>query len=407
MSVQPNQTEPADRMKDVSRFLPSQRGELTEQPQPGLQVPPTISENDMSKTLTDDDLGIIKTASEQPAAVKKINSYRPLVVKESSTVICIRERSSPIPDESKFGPKDFPVNMGRIEDRFTQALLFDQEGNLVINGAWEVLLAQSECKNNLKSTKTKQVPMRFAGEYKLAGGMIDEGETPEQAARRELHEEFMIDLPEDPEQVKFRFLEVKQMPPMNSRSDIIYCYVAIASENPWLEALNIDAQNEMLARKREVFAEKVASEEYWEMSFEEKEEHSPEIYQLRWLDTAEAVKHQYTSLCQELVFVNEWQQQQYETLGITARDPMLFTLFAALQIDTFPNMATLLEYVQGKEKKEREELRKGQWLLPSSTPQQVAIQLKAKLMNSKEWNLMFKTCKDRQELIAERLAKSV
>ena len=37
-----------------------------------------------------------------------------------------------------------------------------------------------------------QVPMRYPGEWKFAGGVVDADETPLQAALRELEEEFQV-----------------------------------------------------------------------------------------------------------------------------------------------------------------------------------------------------------------------
>lgn len=44
-------------------------------------------------------------------------------------------------------------------------------------------------------TKRPESLRRHAGQWALPGGRLDEGETPEQAALRELHEELRLDLP--------------------------------------------------------------------------------------------------------------------------------------------------------------------------------------------------------------------
>jgi len=351
----------------------------------------------MSADMMDRSMSVTRTRSAQPDAVKKVNTTRPLVVRESSVILCIRPAKGSC---SGFNIKDYKIGK-KIQDRMTQGLLFSKEGHLVIDGSWEVLLAQSEVQNNLKTTPQKTVPMRFAGEWKTAGGGRDEGESAREAAIRELKEEFLVDLPEDQSQVNIHLLEVSQTPPIKSVSDIIYIYVAMSQENPWLENIDVDAINAKLAKKREDFKEVCASGAYWKMNFLEKEHWSPEIYELSWLDMGEAVKHMYTSMCdEEGIYVNDYQKREFERLGLTCRDPMLLTMFVLLELDSFPSVDQLIEYT--KDKEEAKELRAQQWLFPSMAPMEVAGALQNKLMNSEKWGLMFRSTEERTKLITTR-----
>eukprot|EP01052_Picozoa_sp_SAG31_P038106 SAG31_NODE_5031_length_2792_cov_2.309320_3_plen_95_part_00 len=60
--------------------------------------------------------------------------------------------------------------------------------------AFQVLMGQAEVVNWLRSTPVHQAPMRYAGEYKFAGGVVDEGESVAAAGLRELEEEFLAPL---------------------------------------------------------------------------------------------------------------------------------------------------------------------------------------------------------------------
>ena len=88
---------------------------------------------------------------------------------------------------------------------------------------------------------------RYAGEYKFAGGTVDEGEIVAEAGARELAEEFLepvgVALPAD---AKIRPFVVKQTMPVRSKSNLMFNFVALASENPWLETLDIPSVNDAL-----------------------------------------------------------------------------------------------------------------------------------------------------------------
>ena len=113
-------------------------------------------------------------------------------------------------------------------------------------------MGQSEVQNYLKSEEGDREPrlMRYAGEYKFAGGSVDAGETLEQAARRELEEEFGCRVPPE---ARLRVFDVKQTRPVQSTSFIMNSFLCLESENPWLAALDAPALNRGLAARRAAF----------------------------------------------------------------------------------------------------------------------------------------------------------
>ena len=122
----------------------------------------------------------------------------PLRVRAAATVICIRskeggncalsleEATHNEPPGSELG-SDASARM---------LILFGEKRRAVFHSNWEVLMGQGEVQNWMRSRPGHQVPMRYAGEWKFAGGVVDPGETPQQAAVRELGEEFQVQLNE-------------------------------------------------------------------------------------------------------------------------------------------------------------------------------------------------------------------
>ena len=90
-----------------------------------------------------------------------------LSVVDSTTVICLRA-----------APAGAPA-------RTLPASQFDRGGGILFNGrpaatftsGWQVLMGQAEVVNWLRSTERKQALMRYAGEFKFAGGAVDPGES--------------------------------------------------------------------------------------------------------------------------------------------------------------------------------------------------------------------------------------
>jgi 8-oxo-dGTP pyrophosphatase MutT (NUDIX family) len=59
-----------------------------------------------------------------------------------------------------------------------------------------------------------------------------------QAARREIQEEFGITLPPEGRGSRLRLFSVKQTRPVRNVSNLMYNYVALDTENPWLRQLD-------------------------------------------------------------------------------------------------------------------------------------------------------------------------
>ena len=108
-----------------------------------------------------------------------------IMVRDSGAVLLVRRRPSPAITltaedcgNSKFLQSQ---NVG----------VFGSKGEICFESGWEVLLGQSEVVNWLKTTPKKLATMRYAGEWKLAGGNVGENESIMDAAFRELQEEFI------------------------------------------------------------------------------------------------------------------------------------------------------------------------------------------------------------------------
>lgn len=267
------------------------------------------------------------------------------------------------------------------------ALALDNLCSVVLND-WEVLMGQNEVVNYLKSSPTKLKTMRFAGEFKLAGGNVDPGETITECAKRELYEEFLRPLTKLGQQKgakaadKFNegdiFLHpfsVKQTRPIRSRASVLHNFVCLADENPFLATLDVEAVNHQLSIQRKSFRESVLDESYWSLSAEEKETVSPEVHQLQWMSLADAVKYSISAFFPQH-YVNKWQKEQFDFLSRTnaenkvkKRDPMLITAASLIGIECFDSVQQLLAYCKRVTLKELRE--EEQWLFEGMTNEEV------------------------------------
>ena len=75
----------------------------------------------------------------------------------------------------------------------------------------------------------------------------------------------------------------------------------------------------------------------------EKEKISPEVYKLEWLPLDIAVENCLTSVL-DGIYVNEWQEREFYTLGRSKRDPLVMTGAILVELETFPNVETLQAY---------------------------------------------------------------
>jgi hypothetical protein len=109
-------------------------------------------------------------------------------------------------------------------------------------------------------------------------------------------------------------------------------FVALQEENEWLARLDVSGINSQLGERREKHRQLVESGDFWAMDTEAKEQVSPEIRRVEWLDMRQAVLNSFTSMNATLRCVNDFQQQSFDEQGITIRDPMYLTMVSRLQV---------------------------------------------------------------------------
>ena len=266
-----------------------------------------------------------------------------LAVHDSACVICVRRRPTGAVHTLT------AADCGAHDSPFLQGLFGGEDGTIEFRSEWEVLLGQNEVVNFLRSTPEKLTLMRYAGEWKLAGGNVDEGEAVAAAAQRELREEFLDPLP-GPAMVAMagglpvlRPFVTKQTRPIRSRSNLMHCFVALESENAWLHKLDVSATNAALAARRARFAVLAKDGSFWALPTAEREQLTPEVRQLAWLPLHEAVAACLSSMSPGC-FVNEFQRTEFARFKRTQRDPMFITAACLMELEGFPDTASLLRH---------------------------------------------------------------
>mmetsp|Transcript_63311 Transcript_63311/g.181638 ORF Transcript_63311/g.181638 Transcript_63311/m.181638 type:complete len:346 (-) Transcript_63311:109-1146(-) len=295
----------------------------------------------------------------------------PLRVRVAATVICIRRsRRATAPltkEEATGGERAWEGAGGDGPSRIN--LVFGRSDSASFEAGWETLLGQGECQNWVRSSPDKLEAMRYPGEWKFAGGAVEPGETPVEAAKRELEEEFQVKLPEDSAQCKFHLLSIKQTRPIRNVSNIMYNFVAAAEENAWLESLDAARINAALAARRERHRAEVKDGSFWHLSKALREQVSPEIREVLWLDMRSAILHTFTSMNDSCVPVNAFQEEEFARLGIRRRDPMFLTMATLLEVESFPSVQSLALYSGGI--CPENELKRIQWLTDGMSPEDV------------------------------------
>lgn len=199
---------------------------------------------------------------------------------------------------------------------------------------WEVLLGQSEVKNWLRSTEKLTHIMRYPGEWKFPGGVVDDCDASlEATALRELQEEFM-GLPEAAvKHARVHFLGEKLTKPIQRRCHRMFNFVAFEDENAeWMSDAVLCNVNATLQAKREAFEQQyLADGSFWRMdSDEEKMRVSPEIHRVQWFPIGMAMQMMRSTLVAPYTPVDEWQKNEFDRYGVAKRDPMYIT-FRVLQ----------------------------------------------------------------------------
>lgn len=187
-----------------------------------------------------------------------------------------------------------------------------------------VLLGQNECKNFLKSTISTTIIMRYPGEYKLPGGVVEKNETLKQAALRELVEEY-IGVKANESNINIHFFNRKETLPIQGKTYVMNNFIAFADENDWVEADLVSIINNNLKIKRERFQQSISDDSYWNMSYEDKCKLSPEVNSVQWFNIEKAIEMLECSERQPIQYVNDFQKQEFIKYGITSRDPMYQT----------------------------------------------------------------------------------
>jgi ADP-ribose pyrophosphatase YjhB (NUDIX family) len=268
-----------------------------------------------------------------------------ITVQDSATVLLVRRR--PGPTTSTLALKDLGTSP------FFQAQssgIFGKTGIINFECHWEVLLGQSEVVNWLKTTPTKLKTMRYAGEWKLAGGNVDSNETIEAAAARELQEEFLDPLNLAlPLGAKLRPFVTKQTRPIRSRSNLMHCFIALEDENPWLKTLDVNAINIGLEKRRRKFQllslnyDGTIKESFYKLSKLERESVTPEVREVKWVPLRDAVKDALSSMSPN-IFVNEYQKESFRKYGKTRRDPMFISAAILMELEGFHNSAEIVNH---------------------------------------------------------------
>eukprot|EP01060_Flectonema_neradi_P014730 TRINITY_DN21366_c0_g1_i1.p1 TRINITY_DN21366_c0_g1~~TRINITY_DN21366_c0_g1_i1.p1 ORF type:complete len:285 (+),score=45.01 TRINITY_DN21366_c0_g1_i1:37-891(+) len=228
-------------------------------------------------------------------------------------------------------------------------------------GRYDVLLAQAPFDNFLKAEKGVPPPaMRYPGEFRIPGGVVEENETPSDTALREVAEELNISRPS----TRTRLFSVRRTAEIKGRRHLMYNYIIHSSDNEWVKELSSEPINNWLGAKKTRFLDSVNKGEYWGLSLEQKMCLAPEVEEARWWDThaacrilassrgeaafgfpephsselfneyglqQDAIASQWkefalSQTAGETLFWNDYQRDQMSHRGIHLRDPMYQTL---------------------------------------------------------------------------------
>jgi len=293
-----------------------------------------------------------------------------LRVVESAAVVFLRRRraKSDLLHLSRFGASE---SARRIFDGLDAV-------DLASGGArWEVLLGQNEVINFVRSEPERRVLQRYPGELKFAGGNLDPGESFEQAARRELEEEFLG--PADlslPGSAVLRPLCVKQTLPIRSKSNILANFVALEAENPWLRALDdVRPANARLQQRKAQFLAMVA-EGRVPATEAAREAVAPEVRRLTWVPLSEAIFLMLSTMSESAaeVFVDGWQRDELRRLGVRRRDPMFMSACVLLDVAAYADEAALQRHAPVGEGALVAERARVQWLFDGMTDADVLLE---------------------------------
>ncbi|GMH66324.1 hypothetical protein TrST_g8840 [Triparma strigata] len=199
--------------------------------------------------------------------------------------------------------------------------------------------------------------MRYPGEWKFPGGQLNPQESPRSASLREFTEEFLTPVPPS---AKIRLFKISQTRPILGVSHLIYNFICLESENPWLKRINVETINKKLDQKVSNF--EAAGSSFHTMKKSEKLALSPEVKHVEWLDMSTSLTSSFTSMNSDPTFVNAWQEKEFTRLNIKRRDPMFVNLTLLKKLEDFKDEKTLIEWCDGLKGREEEEIERIQWL---------------------------------------------
>lgn len=203
----------------------------------------------------------------------------------------------------------------------------------------EVLLGQNMVKNWLRSTPDKTVIMRYPGEWKFPGGVVERTDNSlEQTAIRELREEFIGVAPihevKDSD-ISLYMVNKKLTRPVKGKRYAMHNFVAIEDDNPWITANDIASTiNENLQTRMSTFNSQIEDGSFWQLDSETKAFVSPELVAVQWMSLPMAISRMESSLNEtgKLSCVNEWQRDEFKKYDIRRRDPMYQSMVTLMEI---------------------------------------------------------------------------
>mmetsp|Transcript_13407 Transcript_13407/g.21906 ORF Transcript_13407/g.21906 Transcript_13407/m.21906 type:complete len:352 (-) Transcript_13407:1179-2234(-) len=319
-----------------------------------------------------------------------------LVVRDSATVLCIRRRGQGgdggglSKDRARKEPfvsyfKGKYAQDGIDEVGVLKSYLGEANESMCFETDWEILMGQNEVINYVRSSEEKLVCMRYPGEFKIAGGHVEDNESMVLAAKRELHEEFIqhSGLSVGLEEITVRPFSIEQTKPVRGVSHLMYNFVALEDENPWLEELDLSSTNRSLKEKRERFMDMISGKEsaFWDMPRMEREKYSPEVKQISWVPIQTALENCLTTLLPGQVYVNGWQREELANIGRAHRDPMLVTASLVSELEMFLSSTSLKAYCESIDLDKL--LPAEQYLFPGMTTEEAQDALRKKFQEPK------------------------
>jgi 8-oxo-dGTP pyrophosphatase MutT (NUDIX family) len=213
---------------------------------------------------------------------------------------------------------------------------------------WEVLLGQSEVKNWLRSSRDSTRIMRYPGEWKFPGGVVDEADRSlQECALRELKEEFMGLSPPSLDKAKLYFFNEKLTRPVQTRRYRMYNFVALEEENEWLNTQAIHEVNEALLMKKEEFHQYLIQDSFWDLDQETKMNLSPEIYRVQWFPIEKAIEMMQDSMVPfKVIHVDKWQEKEFLKYQVLKRDPMYQSMRVLMDIVALGKPEKLKQHLQ-------------------------------------------------------------